>query len=285
MRQSRDTLAYLIRKKPRLVVTQNPSLVLAMFVLVWRSLQRNAIRVVVDAHNEAVEPIMHTGWIFQRLSRWVIRAADYTVVTNRFLADKVVTMGGRPLVLPDPLPDVPPGAIRLFEKSDTLTFLVVATYAKDEPIEQILEAARRVGGKFEFLFTGNYRKLPTQMIAGAPANAKFLGFLSDNDYWRAMQHAHAVIDLTTLDDCLVCGAYEAIAAGRPQILSRTRALMEYFRKGAVFCDADAAAIIKACTDVRTRYDQLVRELVGFDRELKRDWESMAGVMMTTITTA
>src|SRR5581483_8453819 len=139
---------------------------------------------------------------------------------------------------------------------EPLRVLVIATYAKDEPIAQILEAAHAVRDQAEFQFTGNYRKLPPEVITGAPPNVKFLGFLAEGDYWDRMRDAHAVLDLTLMEDCLVCGAYEAVAVGRPLLLSDTRALKEYFRQGAIYSSADPGAIAAAIGRLRAEYDRL-----------------------------
>jgi glycosyltransferase involved in cell wall biosynthesis len=276
------TLRFLVINRPRIVVAQNPSLVLALLVLFWRVVANRSARVLIDAHNEAVEPFSYNSRPILWLSRWVIRNAEYTIVTNRFLAEKVVGLGGRPLILPDPLPLTPAGEIVPYRQGTILTVLVVATYARDEPIMQILDAARRLPGVAEFRFTGNYRKLPRELVAGAPDNVTFLGYLAEDDYWEAMRRAHAVLDLTLLEDCLVCGAYESIAMGRPQILSNTKALVEHFRKGAVYSAPDADSIALALADVRSHYERLAREVAEFRIELEREWEHLAGAVIQRV---
>jgi glycosyltransferase involved in cell wall biosynthesis len=237
---------------------------------------------VIDAHNEAVEPFVHNTWIARRLARWAARTADYTIVTNQFLAQAVSRAGGRPVILPDPRPHAPKRGVPVRSASKPVV-LVVATYAPDEPIEQILLASRLLMGTTEFRFTGNYRKLPDRTVESVPQNVRFLGFLADDAYWRAMQDADAVLDLTLMNDCLVCGAYEAVAAGRPQILSRNRATMEYFHKGAVYCDPEAAAIADAIRDLFRRYDTLCAELEGFEDQLRREWSELARGFMALIS--
>ena len=54
-----------------------------------------------------------------------------------------------------------------------------------------------------------------------------------------MNSVDATIDLTTRENCLVCGAYESLAAGKPMILSKTRALMNYFSQAAVYVEHTA----------------------------------------------
>ena len=69
-----------------------------------------------------------------------------------------------------------------------------------------------------------------------------LGFLPTDEYYRYLLSASVVMDLTTVEDCLLCGAYEALAAEKPLILSRTRALEEYFGSGVVLTDNTSDAI-------------------------------------------
>ena len=57
----------------------------------------------------------------------------------------------------------------------------------------------------------------------------------------------ATIDLTTRENCLVCGAYQSIAAGKPMVLSKTRALQTFFPAGAVYTD-NSAADIRRCIE-------------------------------------
>jgi glycosyltransferase involved in cell wall biosynthesis len=271
--QIAQTLHCLRRDRPALVFLQNPSLVLNVLVLCWRAFTRAKCVIVMDAHNEAVEPIIVTWWWWRALATWALRKADFTVVTNRFLAEKVVQQGGRPLVLPDPVPDVAPSATPTLAADEPLRLLVIATYAKDEPIEPILEAARRVQGQIEFQFTGNFRKLPEAVLASAPPNVKFLGFLAEADYWQRMRDAHAVLDFTLMEDCLVCGAYEAVAVGRPMLLSDTRALKEFFRLGALYSSAEPGAIVAAVHSLRTEYDPLSRQITALRTLLQSEWSA------------
>ena len=57
-----------------------------------------------------------------------------------------------------------------------------------------------------------------------------------DEYVSMLYSVDATIDLTNRENCLVCGAYESVAAGKPMILSKTQALMEYFNKGAVYVE-------------------------------------------------
>jgi glycosyltransferase involved in cell wall biosynthesis len=266
-----ETLRLFQNERPRIVFVQNPSIVLAVLAILWRSVSTPRRVIVVDAHNEAIEPHVYDSRAIRSVAHWVIRRADFTIVTNRFLADKVIALGGRPLVLPDPLPDVAAAAPPVLSVGEAIRILVVATYAKDEPIGIIFEAARRLIGLVKFQITGNFRKLNPAQIASVPSNVELLGFVPEEEYWNRMRGAHAVLDLTLMEDCLVCGAYEAIAVGRPVVLSDTRALKDYFRQGAVYCRADPENVASALRQLRRDYHRLTREIASLRGTLRAEW--------------
>jgi glycosyltransferase involved in cell wall biosynthesis len=239
------TLTLLARRRPAVLLVQNPSLVLSMLALALRWLF--GYRLVVDAHNEAVVPFENSqGWV-RRVSRWVIRHAELTIVTNVQLARIVEMLGGRAFVLPDAIPSVPPGTAR--ELGAGFNVALIATFAKDEPIGAIFEAVR--GADLKLYVTGNQRKLAAQDAARVPENVRFTGFLAEQDYWDLLRGSDAIIDLTLKPNCLVCGAYEALAVGRPVLLSDNAASMELFGDGAAYTDSTPQGIRRGVERLRS----------------------------------
>jgi hypothetical protein len=74
-----------------------------------------------------------------------------------------------------------------------------------------------------------------------------------------------IIDLTTRENCLVCGAYESIAVEKPMILSKTKALTEYFNKGAVYVEHSIKSIESGIIEAIRRKEELTKQV----KELKR----------------
>ena len=95
------TVALLARRRVQVLLVQNPSLVLAALAVLLRGVL--GYHLIVDAHNEAVDPYINQQRWIRRLSRWVIRKSDLTIVSNRHLADIVSGCGGHPFTLPDPV--------------------------------------------------------------------------------------------------------------------------------------------------------------------------------------
>jgi hypothetical protein len=235
-------------QKPKKLIVQNPSIILALYSLMLRIFYR--YKLIVDAHNEAITPYIHNNWLVRFLSKLIIRHSDRTIVTNSRVAEKVASLNGRHLVLPDILPKVDPIPPRpLGSPPYNVTF--ICTYAGDEPYSEVFESAKSLEGKANIYVTG---KIPNHIDTEALAKNLYLtGFIPDDEYWKLLKNSHIIIDLTTMDDCLVCGAYEAIALLKPLILSSNLASISLFGKFAVHIDNNAQAIANAIHGILDNY--------------------------------
>lgn len=100
-------------------------------------------------------------------------------------------------------------------------------------------------------------------------HVNLLGFIDRKSYEAYIRNVDVVLDFTIWDDCLVCGAYEAMAAGRPCVLSRTRALTALFSRGAVFTSHEPSEIARAVLTAYERRDFLRSEIPSWVREHER----------------
>lgn len=277
------TFGLIRSQRPEVLLVQNPSFVLAVLALLLRPLF--GYRLVVDAHNEAVEPYINRKWWFVSLARRLMRWSDLTIVTNRWLADIVTGVGGRAFVLPDPLPAVPEpesGKPPVAWRGAPLRMVAIATYAPDEPIEIMLQAARQLVGQVEFAFTGNHSKVPAELMREVPENVHFTGFLAEEDYWRLLIDADAVMDLTLMDNCLVCGAYEALACGKPAVLSGNSASKELFAGAAVFVDNSVAEIVTAVRALTSGSSAVAPDLAPLAARLRSQWSEQAASLAAVL---
>lgn len=266
-----QTLRLLAQQRPRVLYVQNPSLILSVLVLAARPFL-GRYKVIMDAHNEAVAPFTHAYWPVTSLSRYALRTADVTIVTNAALADQVRQLGGTPHVLPDrlPTPPFPPTAPPRLD--GPLRVMVVATYAADEPIAEIIEAARMLGDDYQLSITGRETKLPAEQRARLPANVRQTGFLSEEAYWELMRDSHIVLDLTLKPNCLVCGAYESLALLRPMVLTGNPATVDLFGKVALFPgEHDAKSIADCLQRSRAQLAQLNASVVSERPRFEQRW--------------
>ena len=272
------TISLLFQRHPRMVIVQSPSVVLATLVLLLRPWLR--YHLVIDAHNEAVEPFLHRSPLVLALTRWLLRQADRVIVTNDRLAQVVKHHGGIPLVLPDPLPVAPPPPPRTVSLRFRIT--VISTYAGDEPFEEVLAAAAQAGSEFQFSVTGNPARLPESTRRLLPQNVVLTGFLPEADYWHLLGTSDAVLDLTTMDNCLVCGAYEAIAAGVPLVLSDNASSVYTFGAFGEFTSNRCADIVLALKRVRKRHSELLAGMPEAREQFENRWATQARELLAFI---
>lgn len=275
LRLAPRTIAMIARTRPRVLVVQNPSLVLAMLCVMVRPYFK--YRLVVDAHNEAVQPFLLKNELLRRLSRLCLRRADLTIVTNDALARIVDSVGGTPFVLPDPLPE-PPQSREMVVSRTGFGVVVISTFSADEPLEEILRAASRLGAAAKFSITGNLKRLPHGLRRQASANVTFTGYLAESEYWALLRSCDVVVDLSLMPDCLVCGAYEAIAVRRPVIVTDSVTSRMWFREAAIYTQNDADAIEKVLRDVRDRPQYWTSRVVDATPVIERAWEERGAAL-------
>ena len=235
-----QTVATLLSRRPDLLVVQNPSIVLAFEAAVLRSLL--GYRLVIDLHTPFNDP---TGWkkrVADALHRFGLRHSDAIVVTNEAFRRRVMAETATPVfVLPDMVPDfsTPFSPVPL---TGALNILYVCTFSLDEPWQEVIEAGSLLPDDVRIHVSGRAAIAPSEL----PPNVRLTGYLPRAEYEDLLRSVDAVMVLTSAEENLVCGGYEAVAAGKPLILSDTGALRELYGKGAVFtanrADAIAAAI-------------------------------------------
>lgn len=275
MKLSYQTFSVISRKKPDVVFCQNPSLILACFLCSIKPLFR--FYLVVDRHSNfkfGTENSSSLKWrAFHFLSDYSLRKADLTIVTNRQLSNVVEKKGGRVTVLPDKIPDfVQPRSNR--QLPEKYKFLFICTFSDDEPVTEVLESFKKMGPEYGLYVTGNssnFRHLERYQNFG---NIHFLGFISDVDYVSYLFSCDATIILTSMIMTLNCGSYESIAAQKPQIISGTEVIREYFYKGAYHLQSfDPIEITKGVKAVSNNLRKLKSEIKDLHNEIDRNWRS------------
>jgi glycosyltransferase involved in cell wall biosynthesis len=274
------TAACLHSCRPKVLLVQNPSMILTGLVLLLRPVLR--YRLVVDAHNEAVEPYQHNDRFGLWLARQYMKRADLTIVTNEMMATVVNACGGRATILPDRIPDCT--ATDDAERGGKPRIVMIATFAADEPVEEFLQAAGEFEDRLVAYVTGRAEKLSADARALVKSNVHFTGYLEEQDYWKLLATADGIVDLTKKDNCLVCGAYEGVAAGKPLILSDNAATRAHFSKGVLYVDNSASGISKAIGQLLEQQVELQAQIVALRDELRTRWISDADRLVAVITT-
>ncbi len=265
------TFAVLFAYRGRTVFVQNPSMLLAAMACLLQPLFGYFL--VVDRHTAYMDAV-RGGPLARRIMRLLsiltLRHAGLTIVTNSQLLRKVMRCGGRGFVLPDPYPEMEAASRR--EKPFPFEILLVSSWAPDEPIAEMAEAARLLGPGFRIWASGNPKTRFASVLAAKPENFNSTGFLPDAAYFDFMRKVDCVAALTKRGATLVCGAYEAISLGKPIILGNSKVLKEYFSSGAVYSDCSATDLAEKIRRMAQGYDEYHREILVFREKSRSDWE-------------
>jgi glycosyltransferase involved in cell wall biosynthesis len=220
------TIAWFARWRPRVLIVQNPPIVLALLGLALTRLRGGVL--VLDSHPASFGLKGRRVWrLLLPLHRFVARRSAAVLVTVQSLADEVERWGGTALLVHEAPPGTaaePADAPR--PARDNVEVLLVAVFASDEPVDVALEAARLVP-EVTLKVTGDLARAG-DLPARAPENVVFVGYLNGPDYAAAVRSADAVMALTTENTSVMRAGYEAVYARRPLIVSDWPVAAEVF---------------------------------------------------------
>jgi glycosyltransferase involved in cell wall biosynthesis len=226
-------------------------------------------RLAIDAHFGGVESYNGSDALQAALDS-CNRSADLVIVTNPAHAQMVFNLGGRAFVCPDPLPDL--SKFRDAAQEIDRKCFFICSFDIDEPYLEVFKAAESLWNDgFRLVVSGNYSK--AGIAPSEYPKVRFLGYVPTSDFYRELFSAQVAIDLTEHENCLLCGAYEAMAAGKPLVLSKKRSLQEYFDRGTVFGSNEAGDIALAIRHAYTHRSQLASDA--------EEWATKARADMST----
>ena len=216
------TCGYLLSRRPRAVIVTNPPIFPGLIALLYCTVTKAPL--VLDSHPSAFGDAPMSKQV-AGIHAWLVRRAATTIVTVQELAEIVRSWGGEA----DIVHEAPPAhrAVPARPLAGRPRIVYVGRFAGDEPTAEVIEAARLVP-EADVLITGDVRKCPASLRKSAPANVTFTGFLTGDDYDRALEQADAIMVLTRHPLAVNRGAYEAVYFERPLIISDLPAMTPLF---------------------------------------------------------
>lgn len=247
--QALKTLCILIKDSPDVVFVMSPPVFACLPVFLYCRVMGK--KYVVDAHTGAFKDAVWQKVMF--LQRFFCQRAVFTITTNQELAELLTSWKSEYVIVQD----VP---IKLYQPAETvlpakINVTLVNTFAKDEPLDTFLTAAR-ILSDIQFYVTGKIKDKESFLIKNAPDNVCFTDFLSYPDYYGLLKHSTLIIVLTTRDLTMQRGAYEAIYLGKPVVTSNWSILKENFKTGAVFVENTIEGIKKGIKEAITNISDL-----------------------------
>jgi hypothetical protein len=211
-------------------------------------------KIGIDAHFGGIEAYKN-NIIVQTLLNYFNKNSSLVIVTNEYHAERIKLIGGNYYICPDPLPNLSMFNYNLTEIIGKI--FCICSFDIDEPYTEILKSSEILHShNLQLVVSGNFQKQGISRDDYPHAN--LIGFVHESEFYWHLFTSQVVLDLTNYDNCLVCGAYEALEAGKPLVLTKKKALEDYFTGGTIFtenrADDIAAAVMKAIVE-RENLDQ------------------------------
>lgn len=222
-----DTLKFLRKKKYQTLFVQCPSVILCVLISIYTFFSKSNL--VIDCHNIVLDQA-DSNLLMRFIVKRIFKQSAYVIVSNDTLVSRAERYNATPMILPDKLPKV--SNSKLPEEFGKLTrpyITFICSFASDEPIDEFLTAASMIGSDFTLFVTGKRSSAKRLgLLKYESEKIIFTDYLSRDNYDGLIRHSNLLVILTTRDDCLVCGAYEALEIGTLGLLSDTKVLRECF---------------------------------------------------------
>lgn len=256
--------------KPGIVFGQNPSIVLVLTLVILKKIF--GFKLIIDAHNAGVYPCEGKYTSLNALMARLNDCADLLLVTNASLEETSGLDARKVYVLPDKVPEF--SCREKIELEGKFNILFICKFHDDEPYREVFEAVKGLPHDVVVYVTGNHKRISKEVTGSLPANLKLIGFVPEQVYESMLNSVDAVMDLTTRDHCLLCGAYEAVGAEKPMVLSKTEALMNYFDRGSVFVENNPEKIKEGIEELMQRYGFYSEEIIVAKKAIDCRWNSL-----------
>ena len=156
------TIIYLAMRRPRALIVTNPPVFPAIIAYPYTRLAR--VPLLLDSHPDAFRSEgVHAR--FLGMHAWLARRARATLVTSDDLIRRVESWGGRAIIVHEPPPERV-GRHQSERRSRPLV-LVLGSLSVDEPVDDVIEAARRVP-EVDFEVTGDAMRCPPGLDSSPP---------------------------------------------------------------------------------------------------------------------
>jgi len=227
------TMRYIDRYRPEVIVAQlPPGPLLAVLAI---SKRFYGYRLIVDIHTSFLVYDNIKSWILNRPFRFFLKYCDNILVHNDDITELLPrSLRDKTIVVYDPWPLIVDQADMCKESEDYIVF--PASYAPDEPLEEVLSAISRSDFDIKLYVTGNWRRRKDLRDKYKSNRIIFTGYLPMDEYYKLLCKAKAVITGTKREYTLLMSAWEAVAFRKPLIVNKTRTLEKIFKDYAIFYD-------------------------------------------------
>jgi glycosyltransferase involved in cell wall biosynthesis len=267
------TVQRLCRENPDVIFVANPPIFAVLVVWVYSFFYRCGF--IVDTHSAAFTA---KRWsIFLWLYRLLAKRAILHILHNEVLEHEVARWGVRTTNFGEVLYQIETDEAPFpFRRGFNVVF--VSLFSRDEPLEDVIEAAREMPG-INIYVTGSLAMAPQRVIQKASENVIFTDFLSNEKYGALLRGSDVVMCLSKNDNTMQNGAYEALVVGRPIITSDWPVLRSFYHKGAMCIDNSSVSIMSAIRHIQAEYPRYLQEIGELKAEFEATWQKKFSALL------
>ncbi|WP_063254841.1 glycosyltransferase [Neobacillus niacini] len=271
------TLMKLIIKRPTVIWVQLPPTPVMYVLYFYKLFFKNSV-IISDCHNG----MFRKPWVSTPFAITLInKLSNVILVHNSEIYNEVIKnfkiSSEKCYVLEDNSIEMS-ATIENKKNEGKPTVLFPASFNEDEPIDQILKAARSLPD-INFVITGNLKRANIfHDISNASSNVIFTGWISKEEYNRLLKNSDIVLGLTKFEGIQLSVANEAVGYEKAMVLSDTKILKELFYKGAIYVQNEEDSLISGITEAINCKNQLEKETKELKIERKQKWLEQAKVV-------
>lgn len=264
--QTIKTFTILWRQRPDVIFVMAPPITACFPVYLY--VQLFPAGYIIDSHTMAL-----LGERWKRISfihRFFSRRAMTTIVTNDYLK-AIIDDWKAPVTIVSDVP-IEFHHVKMPHKKSGFAITLINTFSDDEPLENFMMAAKELPD-IQFYITGSLKqaKKKKRRVDYNLPHVQFTDFLSTDAYAGLLVASDGIVVLTTRDNTMQRGAYEAAYLGKPVITSHWGILKKTFYKGALFVDNTPEGILNGILEMRKNHDTYKKEMVSLLNKKKKLW--------------
>lgn len=269
--QAWKTWRLLKEERPAFIIVQSPPVFAPLAVALWCKLRgRKRASYILDCHPGT---FYHPQWRWALpVIRPLVRSAAVSLLCNEDAQNYMSKWNANYVFLPDGLPDLNPVSGTVGSEGDA-RIAVISTLADDEPVLELLKAAR-LTPHVTYYLTGDLRRATKEMLAIKPENVIMTGYLRGSVYNGLLYNVQGIMVLSRLPTTLSCGAFEALSLAKPTIVSDLPEQRKWFSRGFIMVENTPQGIAQGVDKLLSEYTrhthqaELLREEYFFSRQPK-----------------
>ncbi len=247
------TLFYLFKTKPKIVIVEFCQPIIGLPSFIYKYFFGK--KIIVDMHSG---PFVSKKWkFFKPITHFVLKNSDLILIHDETIKEKLIFEKNKKIVLlHNPI---------FIEENVSLNnkeyFVFPASWDKDEPIKEIIEATFLLKD-VEIFITGK-KNIKINKI---PQNLKFTGFLPNEDFYNLLKNAKGIISLTKWDYTLTFASFEAINLEKPLVVSNKKAFKKFFEDNVIYVENEPNSIAEGIKKLILNYDFYLKKIKDFKKK-------------------